>query len=168
MGAAVIRDATVEDLGAIFDIYNEQVLHGTATFDTVPKDAAKDARWLTGRDLSRHPVLVRVDDGEVVGWGSLSAWSDRCAYARAAEVSVYIRKDRRGRGYGRELLGAVVERGRAAGLGVLLARIAEGNPVSIALHERFGFRRIGTMRRVGEKFGRVLDVELMDLHLDGQ
>ncbi|TVQ64071.1 MAG: N-acetyltransferase family protein [Phycisphaerales bacterium] len=166
----MIRDATIGDLPAIFEIYNEQVLHGTATFDTVPKDPERDARWLTGRNLAAHPVIVGVvggnSGGEIVGWASLSAWSDRCAYARAAEESVYIHKDHRGRGYGRTLLRAIIERGRAAGLGVLLARIAGENPGSVRLHEELGFARIGTMRRVGEKFGRILDVEMMDLHLD--
>lgn len=163
---AVVQDATVDDLPAIFEIYNEQVLHGTATFDTEPKELPRDTVWLTSRDLQRHPVIVVKVGGRVVGWGSLSLWSPRCAYARAAEESVYIHKDFRGRGLGRLVLSHLIERGRAAGLGVLLARIAEGNPGSIALHEQLGFRRIGTMRRVGEKFGRILDVEMMDLHLD--
>ncbi|MBL0922677.1 MAG: N-acetyltransferase family protein [Phycisphaerales bacterium] len=162
-----VRDARVSDLPAIFAIYNEQVLHGTATFDTEVKELPRDEAWLTARDLSRHPVIVAELDGRVAAWGSLSQWSARCAYARAAEESVYVHEDFRGRGLGRVVLEALIERGRRAGLGVLLARIAEGNPASIALHERVGFRRIGTMRRVGEKFGRILDVELMDLHLDG-
>ncbi len=165
--AAVIRDATEADLPAIFDIYNEQVLHGTATFDTEPKTLPKDVVWLTERDRVRHPVIVAELNGRVVGWGSLSLWSARCAYARAAEESVYIHKDFRGRGLGRQILIALIDKGRAAGLGVLLARITSGNPGSITLHEKLGFRRIGTMRRVGEKFGRILDVEMLDLHLDG-
>ena len=168
MGELVIRDATIGDLPAIFDIYNEQVLHGTATFDTVPKDPVRDARWFNGRNLALHPVIVGEVGGVVVGWASLSAWSDRCAYARAAEESVYIHKDHRGRGHGRALLRAIIERGRDAGLGVLLARIAGDNPGSVRLHEELGFARIGTMRRVGEKFGRILDVEMMDLHLDAR
>jgi phosphinothricin acetyltransferase len=68
---------------------------------------------------------------------------------------------------GRLLLAAVIERAREAGIGVILARIAEANEPSVRLFERFGFGHIGTQRRCGEKFGRILDVELMDLHLDG-
>ncbi|TMA47656.1 MAG: N-acetyltransferase family protein, partial [Deltaproteobacteria bacterium] len=109
---------------------------------------------------------VAEESGRVVGWGSLSAWSDRCAYARAAEVSVYVHQDHRGHGIGRALLADLIARGRAAGLGVLLARIESSGAASLALHRALGFQPIGTMRRVGEKSGRLLDVELLDLHLD--
>jgi phosphinothricin acetyltransferase len=157
----------VDDLGAIFDIYNHEVLHGTATFDTEPRVLGRDDAWLTERDRKRHPVIVAEVDDRVVGWGSLNPWSSRGAYARTAEGSVYVHRDFRGRGLGRSLLAAIIERGRDAGIGVILARIAEANEPSVRLCERFGFGRIGTQRRCGEKFGRILDVELMDLHLDG-
>ncbi len=107
------------------------------------------------------------EDGALLGWGRLSPWSPRAAYARTAEDSVYVRADARGRGVGRALLDALVARARGAGIAVLVARIAEGNPASVRLHERAGFRPVGTMRRVGEKFGRLLDVAILDLHLDG-
>ena len=162
-----IRNATLEDLPAVFAIYNEQVLDGTATFDTVPREVGRDDAWLTDRDPARHPVLVAETGGEVVGWGSLSPWSERRAYDRTAEESVYVHSSHRSKGIGRALLAALVERGRAAEIGVLVARIADAQPASVALHESVGFVRFGTQRRCGEKFGRLLDVELMDLHLDG-
>jgi L-amino acid N-acyltransferase len=163
----VVREARADDLPAVFAIYNEHVLHGTATFETEPYEAGRDDAWLTGRDLARHPVLVAEEDGAVAGWASLNEWSQRQAYARTAEASVYVDPAHQRRGVGRRLMEALVERGREAGLGVLVARVAEGNPASIELLESVGFRRFGTQRRCGEKFGRVLDVELLDLHLDG-
>jgi phosphinothricin acetyltransferase len=162
-----VRDATPADLAAIFAIYNEQVLHGTATFDTEPREVGRDDGWLTDRDARRHPVIVAEDGGEVVGWGSLSEWSPRRGYARTVEGSVYVHVDHRRRGVGRALLAELVERAPAAGAGVIVARIAEANEGSVALFEQFRFGHIGTQRRCGEKFGRILDVELMDLHLDG-
>lgn len=163
-----IRDAEESDLEAIFAIYNHEVLNTTATFDTVPRQYPRDAGWLTERDTSRHPVLVAVDgEGSILGWGSLGPWSPRGAYARTAEESVYVDRDHRGRGIGRALLAALIERGREAGIGVVLSRIAGDNPASIALHRSLGFESIGTQRRSGEKFGEIIDVELMDLHLDG-
>jgi phosphinothricin acetyltransferase len=77
-----------------------------------------------------------------------------------------VHRDCRGAGVGRALLQGLIDRARAAGLGVLLARIVSQSDASLRLHESLGFQRIGTMRRVGEKFGRVLDVILLDLHLD--
>lgn len=161
-----IRPATAADLDAIFRIYNHEVLHGTATFDTEPIEGARQTAWLRAHEDPRHPALVAVGEGRVVGWGSLSAWSDRCAYARAVEVSVYVDSTARGRGVGRALIDELAVRGRAAGVAVLLARIASESTASLRLFERLGFQRIGTMRRVGEKLGRVLDVELYDRHLD--
>jgi len=165
--AVSIRDATEDDLAGIFAIYDPEVLHGTATFDTECKTPAERVEWLRAHAEPRRPLLVAVCGGKVAGWASLSAWSERCAYARAAENSVYVAADARGRGIGRALLEELARRARAAGIAVLLARIVEGNPASLRLHRSVGFRTIGVMRRVGEKFGKVLDVELLELHLDG-
>jgi len=162
-----IRDATLADLPAVFAIYNEEVLHGTATFDTVQREPGRDDAWLTDRHPARHPVLVADAGGDVTGWASLSQWSDRRGYDRTAESSVYVHSAHRSQGIGRALLLALVERAKGAGLGVLVARIADARQASVALHESVGFARFGTQRRCGEKFGRLLDVELMDLHLDG-
>ena len=161
-----IRSARADDLPAVIDIYNYEVEHGVATFDTVPWTLEDRAPWFAAHASPQHPLIVAEESGRVVGWGSLSAWSDRCAYARAAEVSVYVHQDHRGHGIGRALLADLIARGRAAGLGVLLARIESSGGASLALHRAFGFQPIGTMRRVGEKSGRLLDVELLDLHLD--
>ena len=163
----IIRNARVDDIEAIFEIYNHEVLHGTATFDTEPRIAGRDDGWLTERDSRRHPVLVAEADGRVVGWASLNPWSSRGGYARTVEGSVYVHRQFRGQGVARSLLAATIERARDAGLGVVLARITEANEASVRLFEGLGFGRIGTQRRCGEKFRRILDVELMDLHLDG-
>lgn len=160
-----IRDAERADLGPIFEIYNHEVLHEVSTFETVPRDPARDAGWLTDRE-SRYPVLVAERAAEIAGWGSLSQWSPRGAYARTAEVSVYVDRGDRGEGIGRRLLAALIERAPAGGIAVLLARITGENPASAALHEALGFNQIGIQRRCGEKLGRILDVTLLDLHLD--
>ena len=103
----------------------------------------------------------------MVGWAAIGPWSPRGAYRRTGEVSVYVDRDRRGGGIGRALLGDLVERAREIPeIHVLLARIAKPNPASIVVHEAAGFTRFGTQRRCGEKLGRVLDVDLYDLHLD--
>jgi len=162
-----LRLAQIGDLVAINDIYNREVETTATTFDTEPMSAEARERWLAEHQSDTHPVVVaESDSGEVMGWAALSSWSQRYAYARAAEVSIYIGERHRKKGVGRAMLGELIARAKAAGLGVLLARIADHSEASLALHCSVGFRSIGTMRRVGEKFGRILDVELMDLHLD--
>lgn len=161
-----VRPATEADLPGIFAIYDEEVLHGTATFDTEPKSPAGRLEWFRDTSDGRYPILVAEVDGAIAGWTRLYAWSTRCAYARAAENAVYVHAKHRGKGVGRALLAELIRLAPERGVSVLLARIVEGNPGSLALHEALGFQTIGLMRRVGEKFGRVLDVRLMDLHLD--
>ena len=164
--ALTIRPAEPSDLGRIFEIYNREVGEEVTTFDTEPRVLGRDDGWLLERP-ARYPVLVGEENDRIVGWSSLSQWSPRGAYARTAEVSVYVDPDYRGRGYGKRLLAAVVELAPATGAGVLLARVVEPNPASTATHRSLGFEPIGVQRRAGEKFGRILDVTLMDLHVDG-
>lgn len=162
------RLATADDLAGIFAIYDEHVLRGTATFETVVKTPEEKRAWLVAHGAETHPVIVAVDDaGTVAGWAALSPWSPRQAYARIAESSVYIHPSHHRTGLGRRLMKELIEMARArTAVRVFIARIALPAPGSIGLHESLGYRPIGTMRRCGEKFGRVLDVLLMDLHLD--
>ena len=155
-----IRRAVPSDVPAINGIYNEAVRTTTATFDLHPRALAQARRWFHQHGPHR-PVLVAASAGSIVGWASLSDWSDRPAYAATAEVSVYVASEWRGRGIGRRLLGALLRRGDAVGLHSLLARVAEGNPASLRLHRSAGFRSVGVMREVGVKFGRRLDVHLL-------
>lgn len=160
----IIRQADGDDAAAIADIYNDAVAHGVATFDTEPKSAEERQRWLAAHDET-HPVLVAEDAGLVVAWASLTEWSDRPAYSGTAEVSLYVREGYRGRGIGREMLRAIIDAGRRAGLHTLIARITEGNAASVRLAEWGGFTHVGVMREVGRKFGKLLDVRLMQLIL---
>jgi phosphinothricin acetyltransferase len=161
-----IRDATSEDLAGIFAIYEREVLHGTATFETQARNPAQQLEWFNQYDRARYPVIVAEADGAIAGWARLYPWSPRPAYARTAENAVYVDEAFRGRGAGKSLMTELIARARALGVKVVVARVVEGNPASRGLHEAVGFTTIGVMRRVGEKFGRVLDVRLMDLHLD--
>jgi phosphinothricin acetyltransferase len=155
-----IRRAIPGDLESITEIYNEAILTTVATFDTQPKTDEEQASWFASHG-TRYPILVAEDKGRVVGWASLSMWSDRCAYADTAENSVYVKEEHRGKGIGRKLLEALMKEGEAAGLHTVIARIAGGNEVSIRLHESFGFEHIGVMKEVGRKFGRLIDVYMM-------
>ena len=167
-----IRAATEADLPGIFAIYDHEVLHGTATFDTEPKSEAERLAWLRDDAKGKYPILVAETPvaakaaPTIAGWARLYAWSNRCAYARAAENAVYVDAAQRGKGVGRALLAELIRLAPQRDVHVLLARIVEGNPASLGLHEALGFTSIGLMRRVGEKFGRVLDVRLLERQLD--
>lgn len=155
-----IRKATPADLGAITGIYNEAILKTTATFDTEPKTEDEQKSWFEHHG-PRYPILVAQEDNLIVGWASLSQWSDRCAYSGTAEASVYVMDEYQGRGIGRRLSEAIIEAGREAGLHTLIARITSENQVSIHLSESVGYRHIGVMKECGRKFGKLLDVCLM-------
>lgn len=156
-----IRPATEKDVPVITAIYNEAIINTTATFDTEIKSDEQMMQWFRNHD-AKHPVLVAEWSGNVIGWASLTKWSDRCAYEGTAEVSVYIEKNNRGKGVGKKLLEVLVLEGQKAGLHYLLARISEGNESSIHIHELFGFKMIGVMHEVGFKFGKFLNVHMME------
>ncbi|MFT4045571.1 MAG: GNAT family N-acetyltransferase [Solimonas sp.] len=166
MSGVRLRAAHEADLPAIFAIYDEQVLHGTATFDTVPKNEAERIDWFRINPGNRYPILVAEDASGVVGWGRLYQWSPRPAYDRTAENAVYVRIDARGRGIGRLLLAELLRIAPDAGVLTLIARIVAGNPASLALHEALGYTRIGLMQRCGVKHGEVLDVWMLQRVLD--
>lgn len=162
-GALTIRRATPQDLPAIAAIYDDAVLKTTATFDTQPRTPEHHRRWFDAHKDPKHPVIVGELGGRVIGWASLSSWSDRCAYDETAEDSIYIAEEARGKGAGKALLAELLAQGRAAGLHTVLARITGESAASIRLHESFGFSRVGVMRQVGRKFGRLLDVSMYQL-----
>jgi L-amino acid N-acyltransferase YncA len=157
-----IRHAVAADAAAISRIYNQAVLNTTATFDTEPEDVETRERWLAAHADPRHPVLVVEVDGEVVGWASLSTWSDRCAYAASVESSAYVDEAWAGKRIGTRLSEAVLEAGRAAGVHAILARICTENTASLAMAKRLGFTEVGVLHEVGWKFGRWLDVAMLE------
>jgi phosphinothricin acetyltransferase len=163
--AILIRGAELSDIGAITEIYNEAIRTTTATFDTEPKSEADRQRWFESRD-SQHPILVAEVDGVVTGWASISSWKDRPAYNDTAETSFYVKEEHRGKGIGRKLKQTVIEEARRQGFHTLIAQAAEGSDASLHLNESFGFEHVGTLREVGFKFGKRLDVHIMQLMLD--
>ncbi len=157
---AIIRKANLTDLEAITEIYNDAILNTVATFDTQSKTMKEQREWFNSHD-SKHPIMVIEKETDIIGWASLSEWSDRCAYSLAAEISIYIKKEYRGKGFGKRLLEAILQEGRKVGLHTVIARIVEGNKTSVHLFESFGFNHIGILKEVGRKFNKLLDVHLM-------
>ena len=155
-----LRSARREDLDSITEIYNEAIIKTVATFDTEPKTFEDQKKWFDDHE-SKNPILVAELNGVIVGWASLSKWSDRCAYSDTAEISLYVREEHQGKGIGRHMIEAIIKEGEKTGLHTIIARITEGNESSLHLHRSVGFAPIGTMKEVGTKFGKRLDVFLM-------
>jgi L-amino acid N-acyltransferase len=160
-----VRRAVESDLPGIFAIYDDEVLHGTATFDEQPYSPERRLEWLKAHQHEDHPALVAEAGEDVLAWASLSAWSARTAYARTAEVTVYVHKHCLREGLGQRMMQELIVHARAVGLGVLLSRVCCESQASLELHRELGFRHVGTLRNVGKKFGRLLSVELFELEL---
>lgn len=155
------RLAKMDDAGEILEIYNREVLQSTVTFDLVPRTLEDQQAWLDEHS-GAHPAIVAVtDEGHVCGFGSLSPYRPRPAYRTTVEDSVYVHSDFQGKGVGRGILTELVQIAGAHGFHALIARIVGGHEASIALHRACGFEQIGVERQVGRKFGRWLDVVLM-------
>lgn len=154
--------ATPADAAAIAAIYAHHVLHGTATFETIPPDAAEMAGRLGKVLEGGWPWLVARDgSGIVVGYAYAALFRDRPAYRFTCENSIYIAHDRRGQGIGKALLGALLDASRACGFRQMIAVIGGAEPASAALHAALGFAETGRMRAVGRKHGRWLDTLYM-------
>lgn len=163
----VIRDAGSDDAAGIAAIYNEAVAHGTAIWNERRVDEADRRAWMAARQAAGWPVLVALDpQGQVLGYGSFADFRAFDGYRHTVEHSVYVRADCRGAGLGAALLLALVERAKAAGKHAMVAAIEAGNAASLRLHARCGFESAGTLRQVGTKFGRWLDLTFMQRLLD--
>jgi phosphinothricin acetyltransferase len=162
----LLRPSTAADLPAIRDIYAFAVTEGTGTFEIeVPSldEMARRREDVLARGL---PWLVAVRDGEVLGYAYANAFRPRPAYRFCVEDSIYLRPQAQGAGIGALLLAELVARCQAAGALQMLAVIGDsGNLGSIGVHRALGFERCGLLRSVGWKFGRWLDVVLMQRSL---
>lgn len=160
-----IRSATFADAEAIREIYNIEVLSTTVTFDLVARTEDEQREWILEHQ-GVYPAVVAVDEQRVIGFASLSPYRPRPAYSTTAEDSVYVAEHARGRGVGSALLGEVVERAESHGFHAIIARIVGDHDASIGLHRRHGFELVGIEREIGRKFGRWLDVALMQRMID--
>lgn len=163
----MIRDALASDLPAITALYGREVAGGTASFELEPPSAAEMTARFEAVRAKRLPWIVAEADGAFAGYAYLSPFRPRAAYRYGVEGSIYVAETARGRGVGRTLLKALIERARALGLRHVIGVVSESasSAASIALHEAVGFRRVGTFHQVGRKFDRWLDVTMMQLNL---
>jgi phosphinothricin acetyltransferase len=154
------RSAVPADAEALREIYNREVLTSTVTFDLVPRTDDDQRVWMDARS-GAHAVVVAVDGDEIVGFGSLSPYRPRPAYSTSVEDSVYIHRDHQGQGIGKLILADLVARAQQHGFHTIIGRIVGGHDASIGLHRSLGFDHVGVEREIGRKFGKWLDVVVM-------
>lgn len=164
MSTVTIRAATDADLGAVSDIYTYESEHAYSTFETTRRPITEWQHKLTTGD----PFLVALAGDQVQGFAYASPFRDRQAYHRTRETSVYLDRSARGEGIGTLLYTELLARLRSASFHTALALIALPNPTSVRLHLRQGFTLAGTLREVGDKQGRLIDVATYQLILSEQ
>jgi phosphinothricin acetyltransferase len=161
-------DCSRAHAGEILAIINDAIVSSTALWDYVPRPADAMIPWFAAKEAGRYPVIGMVDEaGRLLGFGTYGAFRAWPAYKYSVEHSVYVHRDHRGRGHGRTLLGALIERARSQEYHTLIAGIEASNTASLALHREFGFQPCGVIRHAGYKFGRWLDLEFHQLVFDG-
>lgn len=154
----MIRDVTFHDAQSIADIYNHYIVHTTVTFEEQPvTDVAIRSRIQLTQESSL-PWLVVEQDSQILGYAYASRWKDRSAYRFSVEVSVYLHHENTRQGNGAKLYEALFERLSASGLHTAIGGITLPNAASVALHEKFGMKKVAHFEEVGKKFGRWLDV----------
>ncbi len=153
-----IRDATAADAPAIADIYNHYVLHSVATFEVEPVPDDDMRARVAGIQRAGFPWLIATDGDEVLGFAYLGRFKERAAYGHSLESTVYLRDGHGGKGIGSALYERLIAAAGDLDVHALVAVIALPHPASVALHERCGFTHAGTLREIGWKHERWIDV----------
>lgn len=162
----MIRRAERKDIPALMEIYNEAILHTTATFDTETKDEKDRTEWFL-EHTGRYVIFVYEEAGAVMGYASLSRYRDRKAFEPAVEISIYIHEKYRGRGIGGRLMEETLKYAKGCReIGTVISLITSDNEVSIHLHEKFGFSYCGQIRNAGVKFGKNLSLNAYQIIYD--
>jgi L-amino acid N-acyltransferase YncA len=161
MGEASIRVAAPGDAAAICTIYNQGIEDRIATLETELRTPEERRRWMAAR-ASRHPVVVAVTDGQVVGWGSLNSFNPRPVYDHVVDLSVYVERGWRGRGVGRVLMQHLMELATTLGYHKIVLATFPYNEAGVSLYRRMGFTPVGVYHEQGQLDGRWVDVLIME------
>ncbi len=163
-----VRTATAADLEAINDIYNHYVAETHVTFDVEPMSIEDRREWFGHyAESGRHRLIVALDGDNVAGFASSSRFRPKPGYLTSVETSVYLAADLVGKGIGSRLYGELFKAIDGEDVHRAYAGIALPNPASIALHEKFGFKRVAHFTEQGRKFGRYWDVAWFEKPLEG-
>lgn len=154
----MIRTATPQDAEAIAGIYNHYIENTVVTFEEEPVSPQDFSRRIGDVLSASLPWLVAEQDGTILGYAYATPWKQRSAYRFSAEATIYLQHTSGGQGIGSRLYGALLPMLRQRGIHAVMGGIALPNSASVALHEKFGFRKVAHFEETGFKFGRWVDV----------
>ncbi|WOC16567.1 GNAT family N-acetyltransferase [Pseudochrobactrum sp. MP213Fo] len=156
-----ISHADSAHLPAILDIYNDAIVNSTAVWINEPVDLHNREQWFAARRQDGFPVLVAMQDMQVLGYASYGAFRAFEGYKHTAELSIYIAAQARGKGAGDALMSALLQEAANHHIHVLLGAVEAQNTASLRLHQKHGFTQTGILPQVGRKFDRWLDLIFM-------
>jgi phosphinothricin acetyltransferase len=165
MSTLTIREATSDDAEAIRLIYNHEVENETSTMDLVPRTLETQREWIAARSGAFCAVVAVDSSGTVLGFGALSEYKDRSGYRSTVENSVYVHRDVARRGIGKQILLHLLETATVSGFHSVIARIEAQSLASRGLHSSCGFELVGIEKQVARKFGKWLDIAVMQKSL---
>lgn len=160
-----IRPATAADLPGILEIVNHAILYTTANYNYEPQSLAVQQKWFDDKMLLGFPVIVAVQNGEVIGYGAYGTFREKIGYQYTVEHSVYVADSQQGKGVGKLLLAELIRLAKAQNLHVMIGAIDAENAGSIAFHKQFGFVESGVIKQAAYKFDRWLNLLFMQLTL---
>ncbi|HEY9534282.1 MAG TPA: GNAT family N-acetyltransferase [Mucilaginibacter sp.] len=163
--AITIREAATEDLPSLLEIYNEVILNTTSVYSEEPHTLAMRQTWFNERRAAGFPVIVALQNEDIVGFGSYGHFRAWPCYRYTVEHSVYVHKDHRGKGISKILLKELITLAKSGGYHALIAGVDSRNEVSLKLHMAFGFKQVAHFKEVGFKFGKWLDLLFLELLL---
>ncbi|MBK3515956.1 arsinothricin resistance N-acetyltransferase ArsN1 family B [Carboxylicivirga marina] len=158
----MIRQINPTDAEAVVAIYNHYIIHSIATFELEPIDAQTMQQRIASIG-DKYPYLVYEENNQILGYAYASEWKGRKAYSRTVETSVYLHSEAKGKGIGTKLYTQLIEELKSMNMHALIGGISLPNEASVALHEKFGFEKIGQFKEVGRKFDKWIDVGYWEL-----
>ncbi|MFV5695319.1 GNAT family N-acetyltransferase [Flavobacterium sp. LB3P122] len=160
-----IRPAVFADIDTILEIVNHEILHSTSNYDYEPRDFETQKLWFEDKLEKNLPIIVAEFENGAIGFASYGPFRQKIGYQFTVEHSVYVAQEFIGKGVGKQLLAELIRLAKEQDYHVMIGAIDAENSGSIAFHEKFGFKVVGTIREVGYKFDHWLDLVFMQLIL---
>jgi len=162
----MIRQATLEDVPKILEIFNYHIEHTTVIYHYHKRTLAQMEDWLSQQQQLNFPVLVTEENGKLTRYGTFGQFRPHEAYQFCVEHSVYVSPDHQGKGFGKQLILALIDIAKKENYHNMVAGIDAENKFSIQFHQKLGFQEVGYLKEVGYKFDRWLDLVFLQLQLN--